>query len=72
MAQSKIIAAQADVESAKLMRQAAEELNSKAAMQIRYLETVKRMGKEQMRIIFIPNLTQQKRVQHMVTQGMIE
>lgn len=37
LAESKIISARADVESAKLMRLAAEELNSKAAMQIRYL-----------------------------------
>lgn len=37
LAQSKVISAKADVEAAKLMRLAAEELNSKAAMQIRYL-----------------------------------
>lgn len=60
------------MDSAKLMRQAAEELNSKAAMQIRYLETVKGLGKQKMRVIFIPNINQKERVQHMVTQGMIE
>ena len=37
LAESKILSAKADVEAAKLMRQAADELNSKAAMQIRYL-----------------------------------
>ena len=39
-AESKIISAKADVESAKLLREAADALNSKAAMQIRYLETL--------------------------------
>lgn len=37
LAESKIISARADVESAKLMRQAADQLNTKSAMQIRYL-----------------------------------
>lgn len=40
MAQSKIISAKADVESAKLMREAADILDSKSAMQIRFLETL--------------------------------
>jgi len=35
------LTAKADVESAKLMRQTADILSSKAAMQIRYLETMK-------------------------------
>ena len=39
--ESKILTAKADVESAKLMRQTADILSSKAAMQIRYLETMK-------------------------------
>jgi hypothetical protein len=39
-AQAKVIAAKADVESAKLMREAADILDSKAAMQIRFLETL--------------------------------
>lgn len=38
--QSKIISAKADVEAAKLLRQASEMLDSKAAMQIRYFETI--------------------------------
>ena len=37
LAKAKIISAEADVKSAKLMHQAADILNSKAAMQIRYL-----------------------------------
>ena len=41
LAESKILTAKADVESAKLMRQTADILSSKAAMQIRYLETMK-------------------------------
>lgn len=38
--ESKVISAKADVESAKLLREAADILDSKAAMQIRYLETL--------------------------------
>lgn len=37
LSKAKIISAEADVKSAKLMHQAADILNSKAAMQIRYL-----------------------------------
>lgn len=45
MAQAKVISAKADVESAKLMKEAAAFLDSKAAMQIRYLETISILGK---------------------------
>lgn len=44
LAESKIISAKADVQSAKLQREAADILDSKAAMQIRYLEVVKTLG----------------------------
>lgn len=71
LAESKIISARADVESAKLMREAAEELNSKAAMQIRYLETLKATGKLDTKIIFIPQMKNQDRIQHLITQGLI-
>lgn len=54
LAESKIISAKADVESAKLMRLAADELNTKSAMQIRYLETLKQVGKANTKVIFIP------------------
>ena len=36
-AEAKIISAKADVDSAKLLREAADALSSKSAMQIRYL-----------------------------------
>lgn len=53
--ESKVIAAQAEVDSAKLMRQAAELLNSPAAMQIRYLETMAAMSKTTgSKVIFMP------------------
>lgn len=39
-AESKVISAKSDVESAKLLRQAADMLSSDAAMQIRYFEVI--------------------------------
>ncbi|PKY45161.1 hypothetical protein RhiirA4_318806 [Rhizophagus irregularis] len=56
--ESKVIAAQAEVDAAKLMRQAAELLNSPAAMQIRYLETMSSMSKASgTKVIFMPYST---------------
>lgn len=53
--ESKVIAAQAEVDSAKLMREAADILNSPAAMQIRYLETLAGMAKTSgSKVIFMP------------------
>ncbi|KAJ1949148.1 hypothetical protein IWQ62_006781, partial [Dispira parvispora] len=53
--QSKVIAAQAEVDAAKLMREAAEILNTPAAMQIRYLETMQQMSKGvNNKVIFVP------------------
>ncbi|KAK9719343.1 hypothetical protein K7432_004878 [Basidiobolus ranarum] len=53
--EAKVIAAQAEVDSAKLMREAAEILNIPAAMQIRYLETLQAMSKHgSTKIIFMP------------------
>jgi hypothetical protein len=50
-----VINAQADVESAKLMKEAAGFLDSKAAMQIRYLETITILGKQtSTKVIFLP------------------
>lgn len=40
LVEAKIISAKADVESAKLLKEASEVLDSKAAMQIRYLEMI--------------------------------
>ncbi|KAI8361010.1 hypothetical protein B0O80DRAFT_493632 [Mortierella sp. GBAus27b] len=55
MAESKVISAQAEVDSAKLMRAAADILNTPAAMQIRYLETMTNMSKGSgSKVIFMP------------------
>ncbi|POS84202.1 SPFH domain/Band 7 family protein [Erysiphe pulchra] len=53
--ESKIITARAEVESAKLMRQAADILSSAPAMQIRYLEAMQAMAKTaNSKVIFLP------------------
>lgn len=57
--ESKVIAARAEVESAKLMRQAADILSSAPAMQIRYLEAMQAMAKSaNSKVIFLPGLNQ--------------
>lgn len=57
--ESKVIAAKAEVDSARLMRQAADILASPAAMQIRQLESLQAMAKTSAaKVIFVPmNLT---------------
>ena len=45
ISESNIINSKADVESANLLKEAAELLDTKAAMQIRYLEMVQELGK---------------------------
>jgi erythrocyte band 7 integral membrane protein len=53
--ESKVIAAQAEVEAAKLMREASDILNTPSAMQIRYLETLNLMARETgNKVIFMP------------------
>ena len=53
--ESKVIVARAEVESAKLMRNAADILNHPAAMQLRYLETCSAMAKSaNTKVIFMP------------------
>ncbi|KAF1356342.1 stomatin family protein-like protein [Delphinella strobiligena] len=53
--EAKVIAARAEVESAKLMRQAADILSSAPAMQIRYLEAMQAMAKTaNSKVIFMP------------------
>ncbi|ODV62598.1 slipin family protein ASCRUDRAFT_74949 [Ascoidea rubescens DSM 1968] len=53
--EGKIIAAKAEVESAKLMRKAADILASKPAMQIRYLDAMQNMAKSaNSKVIFMP------------------
>lgn len=55
LAESKVISAKADVESAKMMREAAEALNSKSAMQIRYYETIQNIvTTNNAKTIFLP------------------
>lgn len=55
--ESKVIAARAEVESAKLMRQAADILSSAPAMQIRYLEAMQAMAKSaNSKVIFLPGI----------------
>jgi erythrocyte band 7 integral membrane protein len=57
--ESKVIAARAEVESAKLMRQAADILSSAPAMQIRYLEAMQAMAKTaNSKVIFLPGVNQ--------------
>ncbi|KAK5632569.1 hypothetical protein RRF57_008283 [Xylaria bambusicola] len=57
--ESKIIAAKAEVESARLMRQAADILSSAPAMQIRYLEAMQAMAKTaNSKVIFLPAVNQ--------------
>jgi erythrocyte band 7 integral membrane protein len=57
--ESKIIAAKAEVEAAKLMRQAADILSSAPAMQIRYLEAMQAMAKTaNSKVIFLPATNQ--------------
>ena len=53
--EAKVIQARAEVESAKLMRQAADILSSAPAMQIRYLEAMQAMAKTaNSKVIFLP------------------
>ncbi len=70
--ESKVIAARAEVESAKLMRQAADILSSAPAMQIRYLEAMQAMAKTaNSKVIFLPaaNQTIPEGVLKQVSQG---
>ena len=54
-AEAKIISAKADVEAAKLMREASDVLNTDSAMQIRFLETYNKLATSQnTKIIFMP------------------
>lgn len=60
-AESKVISAKADVESAKLMKEAADSLSSTAAMQIRYYEAISNLGVNQsQKVVFIPFVQDQE------------
>ncbi|CAD8165061.1 unnamed protein product [Paramecium octaurelia] len=52
-AQAKILIAESNVQSAKLMKEAAELLSAKAAMQIRYLDVINKIGCEQQTKVMI-------------------
>jgi erythrocyte band 7 integral membrane protein len=55
-AESKIIGAQADVQAARLMRTSADILNTPAAMQVRFLETLTSLGKVgNPKVLFFPS-----------------
>ena len=55
-AEAKIIMAQADVEAAKLMREASDFLSTDSAMQIRYLEQIGKLaGSDNAKIVFFPS-----------------
>ena len=59
--EAKVISARAEVESAKLMRQAADILSSAPAMQIRYLEAMQQMAKSaNSKVIFMPSAPNSK------------
>jgi regulator of protease activity HflC (stomatin/prohibitin superfamily) len=54
--ESKIISAKAEVDSAKLMREAADILSAPSAMQIRYLETLTALSKApRTKVVFLPS-----------------
>lgn len=56
IAESKVISAQADVVAAKLMRTASDILNTPAAMQIRYLESINNVSKSpNPKVVFYPS-----------------
>ncbi|KXT02089.1 hypothetical protein AC578_6691 [Pseudocercospora eumusae] len=62
--EAKVISARAEVESAKLMRQAADILSSAPAMQIRYLEAMQAMAKSaNSKVIFLPAPNQSMQAQ---------
>lgn len=56
LGESKVITSKAEVEAAKLMRDAADILNTPAAIQIRYLETLQSMSRNGSgpKTIFVP------------------
>ncbi|EGV66128.1 hypothetical protein PSN45_003547 [Yamadazyma tenuis] len=61
--ESKIINAKAEVESAKLMRKAADILASKPAMQIRYLDAMQSMARNAgSKVIFMPSSNEVERM----------
>ncbi len=71
LAKGKIFSATADVQSAKLMREAADILDSKPAMQIRFIETLQMLTKSSnSKIVFLPS-DADGNLDHKMTQGLI-
>ncbi|KAG7097526.1 hypothetical protein E1B28_004869 [Marasmius oreades] len=67
--ESKVIAARAEVDAARLMRQAADILASPAAMQIRQLEALQQMAKSgNSKVIFVP-MQLQSDISHQLASG---
>ncbi|KAJ7622064.1 hypothetical protein FB45DRAFT_838271 [Roridomyces roridus] len=70
LGESKVIAARAEVDSARLMRQAADILASPAAMQIRQLEALQAMAKSgNSKVIFVPMQLQSDVVGQLAASG---
>lgn len=68
--ESKVIAARAEVDAARLMRQAADILASPAAMQIRQLEALQAMAKTaSTKVVFVPMQLQSDVVGKMAAAG---
>ncbi|EEB92331.1 hypothetical protein MPER_09177, partial [Moniliophthora perniciosa FA553] len=68
--ESKVIAARAEVDAARLMRQAADILASPAAMQIRQLEALQQMAKSgNSKVIFVPMQLQSDISNQLAGQG---
>jgi len=67
---SKVITAQAEVEAARLMREASDIMATPAAMQFRYLETLQKMSAHaQTRVIFVPTSNDVTRFSAMAPSG---
>jgi erythrocyte band 7 integral membrane protein len=55
VSEAKIISAKADVDAAKMLKEASDILDSKAAMQIRYLEIIQAIATSANRkLVFMP------------------
>jgi len=68
--ESKVIAARAEVDSARLMRQAADILASPAAMQIRQLEALQQMARSaNSKVVFVPMQLQSDIVGQLASSG---
>ena len=68
--ESKVIAARAEVDAARLMRQAADILASPAAMQIRQLEALQTMAKtSSSKVVFVPMQLQSDVIGQVAAQG---